>query len=88
MKNFIKHVNWTYFFKIIGILSFVLIFSKFSPAKDAQPISWLFIIFMILFVSTVLLSMVYTQMMMNKKRVVLTKNQIRMKKLKKLNRRW
>lgn len=72
----------------MGVISALLIFSKLSPAKDAPHISWFFIIFMILFIGAILLLRVYVEILIKRKSIKLTKNQIRMKKLKKLKRIW
>lgn len=88
MKEFIKSVNWKMFYKIMGVTSFLLIFSKLSPAKDAPPISWLFIFLLLLFIGLVLLAKVYTEMVMSRTPKPLTIRDIRKKKLKKINRRW
>ena len=85
-KEFIRHVNWPNFYTVIGVLSALLIYSKLNPVKDTPFISWFFVIFMILFVSSTLLFLVYCQIPRKKK--VPTLLEIRKLKLKKLKRRW
>lgn len=87
-KEFIRHVNWPNFYTVIGVLSALLIYSKLYPAKDAPQLSWLFIIFVILFVSSFLLFKVYTDILIHRKKKVPTISDIRKLKLKKLKRRW
>lgn len=86
--EFVKCVKWNLFYKIIGWLSFILIFSKLFPAKDAPYVSWIFIILLIIFVALLLLTRVYLEMIMRRPKKVLTIRDIRLKKLNKLKRKW
>lgn len=91
----LKLINWWKYFKIVGIYSGILLFSKLSPAKDAVPLSWTFIILLILFlmIAFLVLGILQAAIEIDKKQYLYrTKAQIlsdtRRKKLKKLKSKW
>lgn len=91
----LKLINWWKYFKIVGIYSGIILFSKISPAKDAVPLSWTFIILLILFIMLAFFAFGILQatLELEKKQYLnKTKAQIlsdtRKKKLKKLSRKW